>query len=169
MRRKYARFWWFFAVGLVLLSAISGFAQAFQFGYGLQKFGGMLYAPRALALGTVRELASGPVLAAGLLAWIALCHEVEPALARQHFAAIATRVAAAGPLAFPVAVTFTLLAGLVTSRAFGLSAGEFVSSAVRTIVIEDLLVGLLSSLVASALTIFIAWLVVPRLSGTKWS
>jgi hypothetical protein len=161
---EYGRFWRYFSVTLVLVSAAGGAAQVLQAGYALRPFGVLEIVPSILAIGTLRENAPGVVLTAGSFAWVALCHGADRSRIQELFAGAALRSAMACPLAFPVAACVSFLAGFGAWTVFGIEAEVFASGLFEKVVWTDVLFGLYSTAGSTGLTILFGRFVVPGLA-----
>ncbi|OFZ78310.1 MAG: hypothetical protein A2583_02455 [Bdellovibrionales bacterium RIFOXYD1_FULL_53_11] len=154
-----------FEIGIksFLLVAVTGLAtgsvMALQFGYGLAKFGGTLYVPKIVALAILREM--GPVFTSLLVAGrigSGIASEVASMKVTQQIDAM--RALGTSPIkriviprlyacliALPVLTLFADYIGLfgamlVSSSELDISSGYFMSKAIETLRMYDLLTGM---------------------------
>lgn len=167
---------------VVLTSIFTGMVLALQTAYGLHRFGAKNYVGNVVSLGMVREL--GPVLTA-----IMLCGRVGAGIAAQIGSMVVTeqvdaiRALGASPIrklvtprivavvvALPALVVFSDVIGvfggqLVAVYDLGLTAYQYQRSVLYTIVIRDVVDGLLKSAAFGVLLVSIACFKGLRTSG----
>jgi phospholipid/cholesterol/gamma-HCH transport system permease protein len=159
-----------FAIGVqsFLLVAVTGLAtgsvMALQFGYGLAKFGGKLYVPKVVAMAILREM--GPVFTSLLVAGrigSGIASEVASMKVTQQIDAI--RALGTSPIkriviprllasliALPLLTLFADFIGMfgamvVASKELGIHTEFFLSKALETLRMYDLLTGMAKTLV----------------------
>jgi hypothetical protein len=138
-----------------------GCVEAVQFGFGLQRFGGLEYVPRVVVLSMVR--ANGPAIALSAACYAALFvfHRSRadvPAAARARTGLF---VAGAVLLVSPLATVLgTIGSAFALAAVYGQSVAEFGASAKETLLWSDVRAGIvLTAAYAAAAGIF-----VPRLA-----
>lgn len=147
------------AMGLVVFtSSMMGMVMAMQFAYGLQKFGGMEYTSRLVALSFVQEIAPtfmglivGARIAAGITAELgamAVTEQVDAisALGANPYKKLVVPRLIACVCTMPVVNTISFVLGFgaamfVTDLQFGIPAGFFLSSALQSVSVQDFYAG----------------------------
>lgn len=148
---------------LAIMSTMSGMTSALQAGYGLGKYGGLGLVPRLLALEIPRESAPRIAGVSACLSFAAWAHRRSPTpeLLRGPHAWVPFLVV---PVAFVVAAPVAVLAGAATSAmAHDVAAMDFIRSVVEVARAEDLLYGLLRSIVFAIVLRVTAGIVVRKL------
>ncbi len=151
------------SMGLVLITgSFVGMVMALQFVLGLQKFGGMEYTGRIIALSFSRELAPsltavivGSRIASGIAAEIGSMNVTEQidairALGADPVKKLVMPRLVASVLAMPIMAVVSLILGLigavfVCAFQFGLSAGFFMSTALDAVQLQDFWSGYLKT------------------------
>jgi phospholipid/cholesterol/gamma-HCH transport system permease protein len=124
------------SMGIVTVTSLFiGMVMSTQFAFGLQKFGGMEYTGRVVALTFARELA--PTLTAVIVGADPVKKLVLPRLI-------------ASILVLPIVGTFALILGftgamVITDSQFGIPAAFFFQSALDQLVLMDYLMGLVKT------------------------
>jgi phospholipid/cholesterol/gamma-HCH transport system permease protein len=147
------------ALGLVVFtSSMMGMVMAMQFAYGLQKFGGMEYTSRVVALSFVQEIAPtfmglivGARIAAGITAELgamAVTEQIDAisALGASPYKKLVVPRLLACVCTMPVVNTISFALGFgaamfVTDLQFGIPASFFLSSALQSVSVEDFYAG----------------------------
>jgi phospholipid/cholesterol/gamma-HCH transport system permease protein len=147
------------AMGLVVFtSSMMGMVMAMQFAFGLQKFGGMEYTSRLVALSFVQEIAPtfmglivGARIAAGITAELgamAVTEQVDAisALGASPYKKLVVPRLLACVCTMPVVnvISFALgfcAAMFVTDLQFGIPWGFFLSSALQSVSVQDFYAG----------------------------
>jgi phospholipid/cholesterol/gamma-HCH transport system permease protein len=151
------------SMGIVAVTSLFiGMVMSTQFAFGLQKFGGMEYTGRVVALTFARELAPtltavivGGRIGAGMTAEIgamAVTEQLEAirALGADPVKKLVLPRLIAAILVLPVLGTFALILGftgamLITDSQFGIPAAFFFQSALDQLVLMDYLMGLVKT------------------------
>jgi phospholipid/cholesterol/gamma-HCH transport system permease protein len=151
------------STGLVVVTGtFVGMVMALQFAIGLQKFGGMEYTGRVIALSFSRELAPtltavivGGRIGAGIAAEIgsmAVTEQVDAirALGADPVKKLVMPRLVASVVIMPILSIFSLALGLlgamiVTSVQFGIPAGFFISTALDSVALNDFWSGYLKT------------------------
>lgn len=130
----------------VALGVLGGGVLVAQLSFGLRRFGGLEYVPRAVVLAATRALAAGPAALAAALVAVRALHRSGPRDARTPSAA----------WAFVATVTATIpsYVGLVTgaigmSIAFGIPAALYPEGLRTGVELSDALVGVLHAIVGA--------------------
>jgi phospholipid/cholesterol/gamma-HCH transport system permease protein len=144
------------STGLVLITGLFvGMVMALQFAIGLQKFGGMEYTGRVVALSFSRELAPtltavivGGRIGAGIAAELGSMNVTEQidairALGADPIKKLVMPRVVATTLIMPILATFSLFVGfagamLITSVQFGLPAGFFLNTGLDSVGFADI-------------------------------
>src|SRR5690606_7237690 len=148
------------SIGIVFVTSVFiGMVMSAQFAFGLQKFGGMEYTGRVVALSFARELAPtltavivGGRIGAGMTAELGSMAVTEQIDAIQALGAdpikklVAPRLVAS-IIVMPILGSAALILGfsgamLITDLQFGIPAPFFLGSALNTLTIQDYLSGL---------------------------
>ena len=151
------------SIGIVFVTSVFiGMVMSAQFAFGLQKFGGMEYTGRVVALSFARELAPtltavivGGRIGAGMTAELGSMAVTEQIDAIQALGAdpikklVAPRLVAS-IIVMPILGSAALILGfsgamLITDLQFGIPAPFFYGSAMNTLTIQDYLSGLLKT------------------------
>ena len=144
---------------VVITSVFIGMVMAVQFAFGLQKFGGMEYTSRVIALSFARELAPtftavivGGRIGAGMAAEIgsmAVTEQIDAirALGADPHKKLVLPRLIASVLVMPFLSTFALALGfagamVITDVQFNIPAGFFLRSALGTVTMHDFVSGL---------------------------
>jgi phospholipid/cholesterol/gamma-HCH transport system permease protein len=144
---------------VVVTSLFIGMVMAVQFAFGLQKFGGMEYTGRVVALSFSRELAPtltavivGGRIGAGMAAEVgsmAVTEQIDAvrALGADPLKKLVWPRLLASILVLPVLSAFALVLGfagaaLITDIEFQISASFFLRSALGTVTLRDVLSGM---------------------------
>jgi phospholipid/cholesterol/gamma-HCH transport system permease protein len=153
---------------VVITSVFIGMVMSTQFAFGLQKFGGMEYTGRVVAMSFARELAPtltavivGGRIGAGMTAELGSMAVTEQIDAIQALGAdpvkklVAPRLIAS-IIVMPMLGAFALALGfsgamLITDLQFGIPARFFLSSALSTVKMADFLSGLIKTPVFGAI------------------
>jgi phospholipid/cholesterol/gamma-HCH transport system permease protein len=151
------------SMGIVTVTSLFiGMVMSTQFAFGLQKFGGMEYTGRVVALTFARELAPtltavivGGRIGAGMTAEIGAMAVTEQldaisALGADPVKKLVLPRLIASILVLPIVGTFALILGftgamLITDTQFGIPAAFFFQSALDQLVLMDYLMGLLKT------------------------
>jgi phospholipid/cholesterol/gamma-HCH transport system permease protein len=157
------------SVGIVAVSSLFiGMVMAVQFAFGLQKFGGMEYAPRVVALSFARELAPtltsiivGGRIGSGMAAEVGSMNVTEQidavrALGADPLKKLVWPRLVASTLAMPLLCTLALILGIggamfITATQFDIPASFFFQSALGSVKMSDFLSGLYKTPVFGAL------------------
>lgn len=151
------------SVGIVFVTSVFiGMVMSAQFAFGLQKFGGMEYTGRVVALSFARELAPtltavivGGRIGAGMTAELGSMAVTEQIDAIQALGAdplkklVAPRLIAS-IIVMPILGSAALILGfsgamLITDLQFGIPAPFFLGSALNTLTVQDYLSGMLKT------------------------
>ncbi len=157
------------SLGIVTVTSLFiGMVMSTQFAFGLQKFGGMEYTSRVVAISFARELAPtftavivGGRIGAGMTAELGAMSVTEQIDAIQALGAdpikklVMPRLVVS-VLAMPLLGSFALVLGftgamVVTDLQFNIPAAEFLSSALQSVVMMDYLAGLVKTPVFGAI------------------
>lgn len=148
------------SIGIVAVSSLFiGMVMAVQFAYGLQKFGGMEYTPRVIALSFARELAPtltsiivGGRIGSGMAAEVGSMNVTEQidavrALGADPLKKLVWPRLVASVLVMPLLCAMALVLGVggamfITSTQFDISASFFLQSAISTVRMSDFLSGM---------------------------
>jgi phospholipid/cholesterol/gamma-HCH transport system permease protein len=148
------------SLGIVAVSSVFiGMVMAVQFAYGLQKFGGMEYTPRVIALSFARELAPtltsiivGGRIGAGMAAEVGSMNVTEQidavrALGADPLKKLVWPRLVASTLAMPLLCGLALALGVggamfITATQFDISTSFFLQSALGSVRMSDFLSGL---------------------------
>ena len=147
---------------VVIIGSFVGMVMALQFAIGLQKFGGMEYTGRVIALSFSRELAPtltavivGGRIAAGIAAEIGSMSVTEQidairALGADPIKKLVMPRLVASVLVMPILCSFSLVLGIGGAMAicdlqFGLPAGFFMSTALDSMTLNDFWNGFLKT------------------------
>lgn len=151
------------SMGIVTVTSLFiGMVMSTQFAFGLQKFGGMEYTGRVVALTFARELAPtltavivGGRIGAGMTAEIGAMAVTEQldaisALGADPVKKLVLPRLIASILVLPIVGTFALILGftgamVITDSQFGIPAAFFFQSALDQLVLMDYLMGLLKT------------------------
>jgi phospholipid/cholesterol/gamma-HCH transport system permease protein len=151
------------SMGIVTVTSLFiGMVMSTQFAFGLQKFGGMEYTGRVVALTFARELAPtltavivGGRIGAGMTAEIGAMAVTEQldaisALGADPVKKLVVPRLIASILVLPIVGTFALILGftgamLITDSQFGIPAAFFFQSALDQLVLMDYLMGLIKT------------------------
>lgn len=151
------------SLGIAAVTAtFTGMVMAVQFAFGLQKFGGMEYTGRVIALSFSRELAPtltavivGGRIGAGIAAELgsmAVTEQVDAirALGADPVKKLVLPRLAAAIIIMPLLSSFSLVLGfsgamLISSMQFGLPAGFFLNSALDSVRFNDFWSGFLKT------------------------
>jgi len=157
------------SMGIVTVTSLFiGMVMSTQFAFGLQKFGGMEYTGRVVALTFARELAPtltavivGGRIGAGMTAEIgamAVTEQLEAirALGADPVKKLVLPRLIAAIIVLPIVGTFALILGftgamLITDSQFGIPAAFFFQSALDQLVLMDYLMGLVKTPVFGAI------------------
>lgn len=149
--------------GIVFVTSVFiGMVMSSQFAFGLQKFGGMEYTGRVVALSFARELAPtltavivGGRIGAGMTAELgsmAVTEQIDAiqALGADPIKKLVTPRLVASVIVMPILGTFALVLGFsgamfITDLQFGIPAPFFLGSSLSQMVIADYLSGLLKT------------------------
>jgi phospholipid/cholesterol/gamma-HCH transport system permease protein len=162
------------SLGIVFVtSTFIGMVMSAQFAFGLQKFGGMEYTGRVVAISFARELAPtltavivGGRIGAGMTAELGAMAVTEQIDAIQALGAdpikklVAPRLVAS-TLVMPILGSVALVLGfsgamLITDLQFGIPAPFFLGSSLSQLRISDYFLGLLKTPVFGAITAIVA-------------
>lgn len=162
------------SLGIVFVtSTFIGMVMSAQFAFGLQKFGGMEYTGRVVAISFARELAPtltavivGGRIGAGMTAELGSMAVTEQIDAIQALGAdpikklVAPRLIAS-TLVMPILGSLALLLGfsgamLITDLQFGIPAPFFLGSSLSQLRISDYLLGLMKTPFFGAITAIVA-------------
>jgi phospholipid/cholesterol/gamma-HCH transport system permease protein len=156
-------------MGIVTITSLFiGMVMSTQFAFGLQKFGGMEYTGRVVALTFARELAPtltavivGGRIGAGMTAEIGAMAVTEQldaisALGADPVKKLVLPRLIASILVLPIVGTFALILGftgamIITDSQFGIPAAFFFQSALDQLVLMDYLMGLVKTPVFGAI------------------
>ncbi len=148
------------SMGIVIVTSLFiGMVMAVQFAFGLQKFGGMEYTGRVIALSFTRELAPtltavivGGRIGSGMAAEVgsmAVTEQIDAvrALGADPLKKLVWPRLIASILVMPFLSTFALILGflgamLITDIQFQIPAGFFLRSALGTVTVRDFLSGM---------------------------
>ncbi len=148
------------SMGIVIVTSLFiGMVMAVQFAFGLQKFGGMEYTGRVIALSFTRELAPtltavivGGRIGSGMAAEVgsmAVTEQIDAvrALGADPLKKLVWPRLIASILVMPFLSTFALVLGfvgamLITDIQFQIPAGFFLRSALGTVTVRDFLSGM---------------------------
>lgn len=151
------------SVGIVVVTAVFiGMVMAVQFAFGLQKFGGMEYTGRVIALSFARELAPtltavivGGRIGSGMAAEVGAMNVTEQidavrALGADPLKKLVWPRLIASVLVMPVLSAFSLVVGfsgamMITDLEFNVPAGFFFRTAVSTVTMMDVVSGLMKT------------------------
>jgi phospholipid/cholesterol/gamma-HCH transport system permease protein len=151
------------SMGIVTVTSVFiGMVMSTQFAFGLQKFGGMEYTGRVVALTFARELAPtltavivGGRIGAGMTAEIGAMAVTEQldaisALGADPVKKLVLPRLIASIIVLPIVGTFALILGftgamLITDSQFGIPAAFFFQSALDQLVLMDYLMGLVKT------------------------
>jgi phospholipid/cholesterol/gamma-HCH transport system permease protein len=151
------------SVGIVVVTAVFiGMVMAVQFAFGLQKFGGMEYTGRVIALSFARELAPtltavivGGRIGSGMAAEVGAMNVTEQidavrALGADPLKKLVWPRLIAAVLVMPVLSAFSLVVGfsgamMITDLQFNVPAGFFFRTAVSTVTLMDVVSGLMKT------------------------
>jgi len=157
------------SMGIVTITSLFiGMVMSTQFAFGLQKFGGMEYTGRVVALTFARELAPtltavivGGRIGAGMTAEIGAMAVTEQldaisALGADPVKKLVLPRLIASVLVLPIVGTFALILGftgamVITDSQFGIPAAFFFQSALDQLVLMDYLMGLVKTPVFGAI------------------
>ena len=157
------------SMGIVTITSLFiGMVMSTQFAFGLQKFGGMEYTGRVVALTFARELAPtltavivGGRIGAGMTAEIGAMAVTEQldaisALGADPVKKLVLPRLIASVLVLPIVGTFALILGftgamIITDSQFGIPAAFFFQSALDQLVLMDYLMGLVKTPVFGAI------------------
>ena len=157
------------SMGIVTITSLFiGMVMSTQFAFGLQKFGGMEYTGRVVALTFARELAPtltavivGGRIGAGMTAEIGAMAVTEQldaisALGADPVKKLVLPRLIASILVLPIVGTFALILGftgamVITDTQFGIPAAFFFQSALDQLVLMDYLMGLVKTPVFGAI------------------
>lgn len=133
--------------GWVVASSIaSGVAGALEAGFGLQKFGGLEYVPRILALETLRVTAPRLAAISACFASVAWAHRRGPGASAGTWRFRLWLPFAFVPIATPLAMVVALVASGGAMRVvFGLSSATFGAALLETASAADVAHGLLTA------------------------
>ena len=171
---------------LVLVTGLAtGSVMALQFGFGLQKFGGTLYVPKIAALTILREM--GPVftsllvagrIGSGIAAEVAsmkVTQQIDAirALGTSPIARIVIPRVVATIIALPILTCFANYIGLygallVSQTELNINPEFFITKVLDTLIIQDLLTGLLKTVVfAYFISVTACWKGLETTGGTQ--
>jgi len=157
------------SMGIVTITSLFiGMVMSTQFAFGLQKFGGMEYTGRVVALTFARELAPtltavivGGRIGAGMTAEIGAMAVTEQldaisALGADPVKKLVLPRLMASVMVLPIVGTFALILGftgamIITDTQFGIPAAFFFQSALDQLVLMDYLMGLVKTPVFGAI------------------
>jgi|SRR6478752_108284 len=149
-------------------SILLGVVITVQFGFGLAKFGGLEYAPRALALSVVRSLGGGVSVAASLYALLVWTHRLDPSAVRPHLLQAAPSAIGLVLLTTPIAIGLALASGYLTSHwAYGVPWNLILAS--RSILTgSDVAAAGLILAETLVLTSALTWFALPFMCSRRW-
>jgi hypothetical protein len=148
---------------------LSGAALALEFGYGLAKFGGHEYLPRATTLAIVRTQASGISTSALLFALVVWSHGLSTAVVRSNLAkAMAYTLLVATPC-LAIATVLAVVTSFAVAHLGYAVPGSAIGAGIRLLGLDDFVYQFAVFPLEAALVGAVCWLAIPWLARSRWS
>jgi ABC-type transporter Mla maintaining outer membrane lipid asymmetry permease subunit MlaE len=151
------RFGKLYAIGLGGFATPLGALLALQSWLGLQKFGGVEYAPRVVFLSAVRSLGPGASGTALLLAFVLWAHRVAPPALAAELPRISRRALLIAIPGYALGTALVLSSGLLACALLGVPLRVSLASARGVLHPLDFLAGAASACVEALLIVALAW------------